>query len=120
MPKMHLKQPAFTYSACEPITEYKERIQKFKETGDTNYIYENELDKACFQHDIPYGEFEDLARRAASDKNLRDKAFKIAKNTKYDGYKGDLLLWFTNFLIKSLQVGVLIHMQINLLLIMKN
>ena len=53
---------------------------------DTNSIYKNELHKACFQHDIAYGDFKDLARRAASDKFLRDKAFNIAKNPKYDGY----------------------------------
>ena len=52
MPEMYLKQPGFTYSACEPFTKNKERIQKFKETGDTSYIYKNELDKACFQHDM--------------------------------------------------------------------
>ena len=63
MPEMHLKQlavlgkPGFTYSACGPCTKSKERIQKFKETGDTNYIYKNELDKACFQHDMAYGDF---------------------------------------------------------------
>ena len=49
MPEMHLKQPGFTYSACGPFTKNKERIQKFKETGDTSYIYKNEIDKACFQ-----------------------------------------------------------------------
>ena len=48
MPEMYLKQPRFTYSVCEPFTENKDTIQKFKETGDTNYIYKNELDKACF------------------------------------------------------------------------
>ena len=72
MPKMHLKQPGFTYSACGPFTKNKERIQKFKETGDTSYIYRNELDKACFQHDMAYEEFKDLARTTASDKLLRD------------------------------------------------
>ena len=86
MSEMHLKQPGFTYSACGPFTKNIERIQKFKETGDTNYIYKNELDKACFQHDMAYGDFKDLARRTASDKVLRDKAFNIAKNPKYDGY----------------------------------
>ena len=109
MPEMHLKQPGFTYSACGPFTKNKERIQKFKETGDTNYIYKNELDKACFQHDMAYGDFKDLARRTASDKVLRDKAFNIGENPKYDGY---LFLWFTNFLIKSQQTAVLICMQI--------
>ena len=87
MPEMRLKQPGFTYSACGPFTKNKERIQKFKKTGDTDYIYKNELDKACFQHDMVYGDFKDLARRIASDKVLRDKAFDIAKNPKYDGYQ---------------------------------
>ena len=60
MPEMDLKQLRFTYSACGPFTKNKERIQKFKETGHTNYIYKNELDKACFQHDMAYGDFKDL------------------------------------------------------------
>ena len=93
MPEMYLKQPAvlgkprFTYSACGPFTKNKGRIQKVKETGDTNYIYKNELDKACFQHDMAYGDFKDLAKRTASDKALRYKAFNTAKNPKYDGYQ---------------------------------
>ena len=86
MPEMHLKQPRFTYSACGPFTKKKERIQKYKEAGDTNYIYKNELDQACFQHNMAYGDFKDLARKTASYKVLRDKAFNIAKNPKYDGY----------------------------------
>ena len=90
MLEMHLKQPGFTYSACGPFTKNKERIQKFKETGDTNYIYKNELDKACFRHDMAYGDFKDLARRAASDKVLRCKVFSIDKNPKYDGYQRGL------------------------------
>ena len=80
MPEMHLKQPRFTFSACGPFTKNKKRIQKFKETGDTNYIYKNELDKACFQHDMAYGDFKDIVRRTASNKVLRDKVFNIAKN----------------------------------------
>ena len=55
MPEMHLKQPGFTYSACGPFTKNKGRIQKFKESGDTSYIYKNKLDKACFRHDMAYG-----------------------------------------------------------------
>ena len=90
MPEMHLKQRGFTYSACGPFTKNKERIQKFKETGDTSYIYKNELDKACFQHDMAYGDFKDLKTRTASDKVLRDKAFNIAKNFKYDWYQRGL------------------------------
>ena len=90
MPEMHLRQPGFTYSACDPFTKNKERIQKFKETEDTNYIYKNELDKACFQHDMAYGDFKDLARRTTADELLRDKAFKIASDPKYDGYQRGL------------------------------
>ena len=83
MPDMHLTDPGFTYSACGPFTKNKEKIQKFKETGDSQYIYQNELDKTCFQHDMAYG---DLTRRTASDKILHDKAFNISKNPKYNGY----------------------------------
>ena len=86
IPEITLKKPGFTYSACGPFTKNKERIQKINESGDSRYIYRNELDKACFQHDMAYGDFKDLARRTASDKVLRDKAFKNAKNPKYDGY----------------------------------
>ena len=87
MPEMHLKQPGFTYSACGTLAKNKERIQKFKETGDTKHIYWNELDKACFQQNMTYGDFKDLARRTVSDKFSRDKAFNIAKNPKYDEYQ---------------------------------
>ena len=84
-----------------------ERIQKFKEIGDTNYIYKNELDIACFQHDMAYGDFKDLATRTASNKVLIDKTFNIAKNSKYDGYQRGLASMVYNFLIRSPQVVVL-------------
>ena len=110
MPEMHLKQPGFTYSACGPFTKNKERIQKFKKSGDTSYIYKNELDKACFQHDMAYGNFKDLARRTASDKALRDKAFNFAKNPKYDGYQRRLASMVYKFFDKkSKGVGVNAH-----------
>ena len=86
MPQMHLKQPKFTYNACGTLAENKERIQKFKETGDSRYIFKNKLDKAYFQQDMIYEDFQDLSRRTASDKLLRDKGFNIAKNPKYDRY----------------------------------
>ena len=73
------------------LQENEERIQKFKETGDSQHIYQNELDKACFQHDLAYGDFKDLTRRTASDKILRDKAFNIAKNPKYNRYQRGLV-----------------------------
>ena len=56
MPEMHLRQPGPTYSACGTFTKNKEKKQKFKETGDSCYIYQNESDKACFQHDMAYGD----------------------------------------------------------------
>ena len=87
MPKLHLKQHGFTYSACGPFTKGKKIIQNLKETGVIRYIYKNELDMACFQHDMAYGDFKDLAWRTDSDKVRIDKAFNIAKNPKYDGYQ---------------------------------
>ena len=97
MPEIHLKQTGFTYSACGPFTKNKKRIQNYKETGDTNYIYKNELDKAFFQHDMAYGDFKDLTRRTASDKILRDKAFNTAKNLKYNGYQRGIACMVYNF-----------------------
>ena len=90
MPEMHLKQPGLTYSACDPFTKNKERIEKFMKTGNTDFIYKNELDKACFQHDMAYGKSKDLIKRTQSDKVLRDKAFKIESDPKYDGYRRGL------------------------------
>ena len=90
MPEIHLRQPQFTYSACGPFTKHKQRIQKFKETGDTNYIYNNELDKACFVHDAAYSDSKDLTKRTVADKILKNKAFDIAKDPKYDGYQRGL------------------------------
>ena len=94
MPEMHLRQPGFAYSACWSFTKNKERTQKFKETENSWYIYQNKLDKACFQHDMAYGDFKDLTRRIASEKILRDKAFNIVKNLKYDGHHHGLdIFW---------------------------
>ena len=90
MPEMHLRQPQFVYSACGPFTRHKERIKEFKRTGDTRYIYRNEIDKACFQHDSAYADHKDLINRTKADKVLRDKAYNIASNPKYDGYQRGL------------------------------
>ena len=68
MPKMHLKQPGFTYSVCDPFTKNKERIGKFMQTGNVDFIYKNHLNKSCFQHDMAYGKSKDLAKRTESDK----------------------------------------------------
>ena len=87
MPEIHLRQPHFTYSACGPFTKHEHRIQKSKKTGDTNYIYMNELDKACFTHDAAYSDSKDLTKRTVADKILKNRAFDIAKDKKYDGYQ---------------------------------
>ena len=101
MPEMHLRQPRFVYSACGPFTRHKERIKEFKLTGDTCYIYRNELDKACFQHDSVYADHKDLINRTEADKVLRDKAYDIASNPKYDGYQRGLASMVYKFFDKK-------------------
>ena len=101
MPEMHLRQPRFVYSACGPFTRHKERINEFKSTGDTRYIYRNELDKACFQHDSAYADHKDLINRTEADKVLRDKAYDIASNPKYDGYQRGLASMVYKFFDKK-------------------
>ena len=98
MPEMHLKQPGLTYSSCGPFTRNKERTEK--------------LDKACFQHDMAYGKSKYLTKRAQSDKVLRDKAFKIASDTKFDGYQRGLASMVHKFFIKSLVRVALLLSQI--------
>ena len=98
MPEMHLKQPGLTYSSCGPFTRNKERIEK--------------LDKACFQHDMAYGKSKYLTKRAQSDKVLREKAFKIASDTKFDGYQRGLASMVHKFFIKSLVRVALLLSQI--------
>ena len=100
MPKMHLKQPGFTCSACGPFIKNKERIEKFMQTGNTNFIYKNELDKACFQHDMANGKSKDLVKRTQSDKVLKDKVFKIASDPKY-GYQRGLASMVCKFFDKK-------------------
>ena len=105
MAEMHLKQTGFIYSACGSFTKNKEKIQKFKETVDTNYIYKNELDKACFQHDLAYGDFKDLAGKTVSDKNLENEA-------KYDKYQRGLASMVYTFFDKT-SAGSSDNMQAN-------
>ena len=96
MPEIHLQQSGnlkksgFTYSSCGPFTKNKQKNQRFIETADTNYIYRNKLSKACFQHDMAYGDFKDLKRRTQLDKDLKDKAFAIGSNPIYDVYQREL------------------------------
>ena len=101
MPEMHLRQPRFIYSACGPFTRHKERIKEFKGTGDVRYIYRNELDKACFQHDSAYADHKDLINRTEADKVLRDKVYDIASNSKYHGYQRGLASMVYKFFDKK-------------------
>ena len=101
MPELHLKQPGFTYSACGPFTRNKERIEKFMQNGNTGFIYRNELDKACFQHDMVYGKLRGLIKRIQSDNVLRDKALKIESDLKYDGYQRGLASMVYKFFDKN-------------------
>ena len=107
MPKMHLRDPVVgNYSACGPFTKHKQIIQKFIETGDTNYFYKNDLDKACFQPDMAYGDFKDLKRSTQSDKVLKDKAFETARNPKYNGYERSLASMVFKFSNKKIGAGI--------------
>ena len=100
MPEMHFKKPGFTYSTCGPYTKSK-RIEKFMQTGNTDFIYRNEPDKACFQHDMAYGKSKNLAKRTESGKVLKEKAFEIANNPKYDGYQRGLVSLVYKFFDKK-------------------
>ena len=101
IPEMHLKQPGFPYSACGPFTKNKERIEKFIQTGNTDFIYKNELDKACFQDDMAYGKSKDLIKRTQSDRVLKDKAFETANNPNYNGYQRGLASMVYKFFDKK-------------------
>ena len=90
MPETYLRQPGFTYSSSRPFTKNKGKIQKFKRTGDSRRIYQNKLGKTCFQQGMVYGDFKDLPKKTVSDKVLHDKAFDIARNSKYHGYQREL------------------------------
>ena len=96
-----LRQPRFVYSACGPFTRHKKRIKEFKQTGDTRYIYRNDLDEACFQHDSAYADHKDLINRTEADKVLKDKAYDIASNPEYDGYQRGLASMVYKFFDKK-------------------
>ena len=101
MREIHLKQPGFIYIAFGPFTKSKQRMNKFMQTGNTNFIYKNELDKTCFQQDMVYGKIKDLVKRTQSDKVSKDKTFKIAGDPKYDGYQRELASMVYKFFDKK-------------------
>ena len=90
MPEMHLRQPQFVYSACGPFTKHKGRKKEFKHTRYTRLLFRNELNKACFKHDAAYAKYKDVENRLISDQKLRNSAYDIASNPKYDGYQRGL------------------------------
>ena len=92
MPEMHLRQPRFVYSACGSFSRHEERIKEFKRTGDTRYIY---------QHDSAYADHKDLINKTEADKVLRDKAYDIASNPKYDGSQRGLASMVYKFFDKK-------------------
>ena len=107
MLEMHLIPPRLNCSVCQRFSKNKEQIQKFKETGDSRYNYQNELGKPCFQHDMAYRDFKDLPRRTASDKVLRYKLLNIAKCSKCDWYQQGLAsITYKSFEKKSSSSGV--------------
>ena len=114
MPEMHLRDPGFTYIAFGPFAKNKERMKKFKEAGYSRYIYQNELDKACFQQDMIYREFKDLNRRTFVDKVLHEKVFDIAKDPKDDGYQLEPTSMVYTFFNKN-ACGVLLKTKIFLI-----
>ena len=101
MPELHLKQPGFTYKACDPFTKNKESMEKPMQSGNTDFIYRNELDKACFQLDMAYGKSKDLAKRIQSDKVLIYKAFRITSDPNHDGYQKGLTSMVYKFFDKK-------------------
>ena len=102
MPELHLVDPIVKkYSACGPFTRHTERIQGFLNTGKLSYVYKNDLDKACFQHDMACNKFKDLKKRTQSDIVLKNKALKIAGNPKYNGYERGLASMVYKFFDKK-------------------
>ena len=102
MHEMHLYQPKTgKYAACGPFTKRTKRIKSFLDTGKLDYIYKNELDKACFQHDMAYNKFKDLEKRTQSDIVLKNKTFKIASDSRKNGYERGLASMVYKFFDKN-------------------
>ena len=114
MPEMHLTQFCFTYSACGPLTKSRGKTEKLTQTGNTDFIYKNELKKACFQHDMDYGKSKDLTKGTLIDWQSFDidKAFKIVSDPKYDGYERGLASKVYKFFDKKSSGIVLLLSQI--------
>ena len=101
MPKMYLRQPGCTYSACGQFTKNKAKIKKFKETWDSRHNYLNKLEKVCFEHEMASECSKNVPRKIASDKLLQEKAFNFAKNSEYVKYRKGFALLFYEFVNKK-------------------
>ena len=101
VPELHLKLSGFTYSACGKFAKHRESIQNFRETGNLNNLDRNELNKACFSYDAAHSDSKDLAKRTIPDNILKDKAYQIARNGKYDGYQRVLASMIYKFLYEN-------------------
>ena len=101
MPELHLWDPKVKkYSACGPFTKHQQRIDQFMKDRRLSGIYKNELDKTCFHHDSAYNQDKDLVNRTKSEIVLKNKAYKIATNPKYNGYERALASMFWKFFNK--------------------
>ena len=112
MTELNLKQPGFTYSACEPFTKHRERIQTFREIGNLKHFYRNELDRACFAHDAAYSDSKDLSKRTISDKILKHISYEIARNRNYDGYQSALASMVYKLFDKKTGSGISVNEQL--------
>ena len=112
MSELHLKQPRFTYSACGSFTKHCERIQKFRETGNSRQLYRIELDKACFAHNAAYSDSKGLAKRTISDKILKCRNYEIPINQKFDGYQRTLVIMVYKFFDKKTGLCINVNEQL--------
>ena len=112
MPELHLKQPGFSYSACGPFTKHRETIQKFRESSNLKHLYRNELDKTCFAHNAAYFDSKSLTKRTISDKILKDRAYVISRNCKYDGYQRALASMVYRFFDKKTVLEISVNEQL--------
>ena len=115
IPEFHLKLPVFPYSACGPFRNHRERTRPFRETGTLKHLYRNEFHNACFAHDARYSDSKGLAKRAISDKILKDKADEIARNCNYDRYQKHCQVWpivFFFFFDQKTRSGVSINQKL--------
>ena len=108
MPQPHSKQTGFIYSVSRPFTKHHDKIQEFRETGNLKHLYRYELDKAYFAHDAAYFESKDLAKKTISVKILKNRAYELARNRKYDEYQRALASTVYKFVHKKTEWGAIV------------